>query len=422
MSYESTLEYIHAVQWRGQKPGLSRTQSLLAHLGNPERALKFVHVGGTNGKGSTCAMLASVLRAAGYRTGLYTSPYINCFRERIQVDGEMIPPQALEAVVDEIRPWADAMADPPSEFELITAAALRYFRQQRCDIVVLEVGLGGEFDATNVIPAPEVAVLTAIGLDHTAVLGGTVEAIARTKSGIIKPGSAVVSYGQPPEANAVIQDVCARQGTPLYTVNFDALNIKNQDISGTVFDFSGRGDLFLPLPGSYQPKNAAVALTALDVLRRRGWNIPEDAIRTGLAAVQWPGRFEVLSRSPLFLLDGSHNPQGMAATTESLRRLLPGQKFIFLISMMADKVVDAMLSLLLPLAADFVAVAADIPRAMPAEALAERVRGLGGAVTVCSTIPEGVRTARALAGDGAVCALGTLYFSGDVRRAFGDMK
>lgn len=419
MSYESTLAYIHGVQWRGQKPGLDRIRTLLNHLGHPEERLKFVHIGGTNGKGSTAALMESVLRKAGYRTGLYTSPFINRFNERIRVDGQEITDEALELIVNEIRPFADAMEDLPSEFELITAVAMVYFSRMGCDIVVLEVGMGGEFDATNVIPCPEVAVLTAIGLDHTAVLGPTVADIARTKSGIIKEGGDVVSYGHLPEADAEIEAACQRNHATLWPVDFDRLVLKDLTLDERTFDLGPIQDLKMPLLASYQPKNAAVAVTALSVLAHKGWHITEQNIRDGFAAVQWPGRFEVLGRHPIFLLDGSHNPQGTAATVESLQELFPGQKFVFLLSIMADKDVDTMLSLLAPLAQQFFTVTADNPRAMPADQLADKLQALGCRAECCASIPEAVAAAQGAAGyDGRVCALGTLYFSGDVRRAF----
>jgi dihydrofolate synthase/folylpolyglutamate synthase len=419
MSYESTLAYIHHVEWRGQKPGLSRTQTLLAALGNPEQQLRFVHVAGTNGKGSTAACIASILQAAGYRVGLYTSPYINRFNERIQVNGCPISDADLERVVAEVRPFADAMEDAPTEFELITALGLQYFRAQQCDIVVLEVGLGGELDSTNVIPAPECAVITALGLDHTSVLGSTLTEIAAAKAGIIKPGTSVVSYGGTQEGDAVIAAKCAATGCPLYSAPFDTLTIHETGIDGSRFDFAGLTDLHLPLLGSYQPKNAAVAITAAQVLAQKGWNISPEALRQGIATVSWPGRFELLSRSPMLILDGSHNPHGMRATVESLRAVFPGKKFTFLLSVMADKDYGEMLALLAPLAERFYTVTANTPRALPAPALAEVCRTYGVPAVACDSIPAGLEAALAGAGqDGITVALGTLYFSGDVRQAF----
>lgn len=422
MTYEEALSYIHSICWKGSKLGLDRTRELLGKLDDPQKELKFIHIAGTNGKGSTAAMLSSILEEAGYRVGLYTSPFINRFNERIQVDGQPIGDEELEQLVERIRPAADAMTEVPTEFEVITALGMLYFAQKHCDIVVLEVGLGGELDSTNVIDPPECAVITALGMDHVKELGPTLADIARAKAGIIKPGSPVVSYGGAPEADTVIAAATEAQGAPLTVVDFDRLRVGEGSLEALHFDFDGLENLTLPLVGSYQPRNAAVAITALRVLRGRGWRIPDEAIRQGLANVRWPGRFEVLRADPVFLLDGSHNAHGMRATVESLKARLPGQKFVFLLSIMADKDVDEMLDLLLPLADQFVTVTAHTPRALPAEELASRIAQRGGRAEAAGSISEGVRRAIALAGEGPVCALGTLYFSGEVRQAFKEVN
>lgn len=253
MNYEQAMEYIHAVQWAGHKPGLSRTRTLLAALCDPHKRLRFVHVAGTNGKGSTAAMLASCLQAAGYRVGLFTSPFINRFNERIQVDGQQIPDEELVQLVERVQPAADAMTDVPTEFEIITALGMLYFARKQCDIVVLEVGLGGTLDSTNVIENPECAVITALGMDHVRELGPTLADIAAAKAGIIKPGCPVVSYGGVPEADAVIRRVAAEQNAPLTEVDFHNLQIDGGDLDAVTFDFDGLDGVHLPLIGSYQP-------------------------------------------------------------------------------------------------------------------------------------------------------------------------
>ena len=417
MTYEEALNAIHAVHWQGHKPGLERTRALLSALGDPHKALRFVHVAGTNGKGSTAAMLDSCLRAAGYKTGLFTSPYINRFNERVQVDGVPIPDGDLVRLVERVQPAAAAMADTPTEFEFITALGMLWFAEQRCDIVVLEVGLGGALDSTNVIDPPECAVITALGLDHVKELGPTLADIAAAKAGIIKPGSPAVSYGGAPEADRVIAAAAHACGAPLTVVDFTRLRLRGAGLDGQTFDFDGLDGLTLPLLAGYQPRNAAVAVTALRALRARGWDIPDEAIRRGLASVRWPGRFELLRRSPPFLLDGSHNAHGMRATADSLRSLFPGQKFVFLVSIMADKDADEMLRLLLPLAKAFVTVTAPSPRAIPAADLAARIEALGGSAEPAASIPAAVERTAALAAGGPAAALGTLYFSGEVRQA-----
>lgn len=421
MDYQEALAYIHAVHWQGHKPGLDRIRALLAALGDPHKQLRFVHVAGTNGKGSTAAMLDSCLRCAGYRVGLFTSPYINRFNERIQVDGVPIPDNDLVRLVEQVQPAASAMADVPTEFELITALGMLYFVQTRCDIVVLEVGLGGALDSTNVIDPPECAVITALGMDHVKELGPTLADIAAAKAGIIKPGSPVVSYGGVPEADQVIARTAAAQGAPLTVADFGKLALRDASLEGQTFDYDGLQGLTLPLLASYQPRNAAVAIEALRALRTRGWQIPDSAIRQGLAQVRWPGRFELLRRDPPFLLDGSHNAHGMRATVESLRARFPGEKFVFLVSIMADKDADEMLRLLLPLAKGFVTVTAPSPRAIPAEELAARIEALGGRAEPAGSIPAAVARVCALAGRGPAAALGTLYFSGEVREAVADL-
>ncbi|MEL4106004.1 folylpolyglutamate synthase/dihydrofolate synthase family protein [Oscillospiraceae bacterium WX1] len=418
MSYESTLEYIHSVKWQGSKPGLDRTKTLLKALGNPEKTLKFIHIAGTNGKGSTAACLSSVLRKAGYKTGLYTSPYILRFNERMQVNGAHIADSELERLTDVIRPFADAMADPPTEFELITALAMLYFKEQQCDIVVLEVGMGGELDSTNVIDTPEVAVITAIGLDHVAELGATLEEIAKAKAGIIKEGGDVVVYGGDPAVEAVFEQTCREQNAHLIKADFTRLTVHDFGLDAVTFDMKPYTDLRLPLVGTYQPYNAALAITALECMRSKGYHITDDDIKTGLAAVSWPGRFEVLLKAPVFVLDGAHNPHGLTATAESLARHFGGRKIVFLMGVMADKDVDAMAELLVPLAQAFVTVMPHNPRAMKAERLRDILAPYGKPTTACATIPAGVSAAIRQAGvDGVVCALGSLYFSGDIREA-----
>ena len=414
-----TLEYIHSVKWQGSKPGLERTRELLAALGNPEKALKFVHIAGTNGKGSTAACVASVLQKSGYRTGLYTSPYILRFNERMQVDGEHITDEELERFTNEIRPFADAMTDPPTEFELITALAMKYFLNKKCDIVVLEVGMGGELDSTNVIDKPEVAIITAIGYDHVKELGPTLRDIAGAKAGIIKIGCDVVIYGCDAEVGDVFEKVSAERSASLSRADFSRIECEEYSLGGVTLSLKPYGKITLPLIGAYQPKNAVVAVTALELLRDKGYKISDSDITVGLADVRWPGRFEILGRDPVFVLDGAHNPQGIKATADSLRRHFGERKIIFIIGVMADKDVDLMISYIAQQAEAFIAVRPDNPRAMDEKKLAEKLSGYSAPAYARDTIRDGVADAIRMAGkEGIVCALGSLYFSGDIREAY----
>ena len=422
MDIQEALQYIHSVSWMGTIPGLERVRELLERMGNPQRGMKVVHIAGTNGKGSTAAMLASVLTRAGYRTGLYTSPYIMRFNERIQVDGEQIPDAEICALAEFVRPHAEAMAQHPTEFEIVTAIGFEYFRRRQCDIVVLEVGMGGEWDATNVVEDTEAAVLTNIGLDHTRVLGGTVWEIARTKSGIIKPGRPCVLYHQQASVEMVVEEACRDLCAPLAKVDFDALVPIADGLGGQRFDWRDIKGLCLPLLGAHQLRNACTALTTLMVLRGRGWNIPETAIREGLASVTWPGRFQLLLNKPLFIVDGGHNPQCLQALQDALRRYLPGRRIVFLNGCMADKDYAGMFDYLLPFAQEFVTVTPANPRALPAEDLAAHLAGRGERATPCATVAEGVQTALRKAGpDGVVCACGSLYMIGEIANAVDDI-
>lgn len=419
MTGEEAVAYIHSYGWEKHAPGLFRVRELLRRLGDPQDGLKFIHVAGTNGKGSVCACLASMLEAAGYRVGLNTSPHLERFHERIRVNGELIGDGALAALTERVREAAGAMEEHPTEFELITAIAFLHFRREHCDIVVLETGLGGALDASNVIGTPEVAVLTAMGMDHAAILGPTLTEIAAAKAGIIKPGGDVASRGGCGEADEVFRRICRERGAALTELDLGRLTVQRLSLEGTVFDFSPYKGLTIPLGGTYQAENAALALTALERLRKKGWKVPEEAVRRGLAAVRWPGRFEVLGRSPLFLLDGAHNAHGMRAAVESLKALLPGRRLVFLLGVLSDKNAGEMLDLLAPLAEQAFVLRPDSPRALEPEALRALLAERGVSARPCASVEEGVAAALAAAGrDGAVCALGSLYLCGEVRTAY----
>ncbi len=419
MTYNEALTYIHSICWKGSKLGLDRTRELLGKLGNPEKQLKFIHIAGTNGKGSCAAMLSSILEEAGYHTGLYTSPFINRFNERMQIDHQCIPDDELAELTEYIRPFADGMEDSPTEFELITALAMVYFARHKCDIVVLEVGMGGELDSTNIIDVPEAAVIMAMGLDHVKELGPTMADIARAKAGIIKEGGDVVIYGGNPEADPVFEEVCAQRSAKLHKADFSAIVPGPFGLDGQSFSYGAWKDLQIPLVGVYQMRNAAVVLETVQVLRGKGWHISDAAVASGLKNTRWPARFEVLRRDPVFIVDGGHNPHGIRATAESLQRLFPGKKFTFVTGVMADKDVESILGLIVPLADQFFTVRPDNPRAMSAEELADRIRAMGAKATPCESVAAGVaRAVEAEGKDGVACALGSLYMSGDVRACF----
>ena len=418
MTLDEALYYIHSVCWKGSMPSLERISALLDKMGHPERTLKYVHVTGTNGKGSTCAMLASMLQKAGYKTGLYTSPYIVRFNERIQINGVQISDADICRITEQIKPLADSIFEQPTEFEMVTALGFAYFAEQKCDIVVTEVGMGGEFDATNVIPAPEAAVVCNIGLDHTEVLGDTLEKIAATKAGIIKSGCDAVIYREKPSVEAVFEERCKKLNVPLHKADFDSLHSVSHSLEGQVFDWGRFQGLHLPLLGEHQLHNAAVALTTAAVLQQRGWRLSDQNIRDGLADVQWPGRFELLRREPLFIADGGHNPQCIEALVGNIQEYLAGRELTVLTGVLGDKDYHCMYSCVAPFAKEFVTITPANPRAMSSEDLAAYLRQFGRPVTACASAAEGVRTAIAHAGkDGVVLCYGSLYMLGDVKAA-----
>ena len=418
MNVEQAIDYIHSKFRKGATPGLHRINELLDKIGHPERGLKFIHVAGTNGKGSTASMTASILNAAGYRTGLFTSPYIYRFHERIQLCGEQIDDRDLEDVVNYIYPFAEEMPEQVTEFELVCAIAFEYYRRKNADIIVLECGMGGEKDATNVIPVPEVAVITNIGLDHTDALGDTPTKIARAKAGIFKPGCRAVTYRCAPDVEEVFETVCTEKNIPLRKAEFDTLVNKSLDLYGQSFDCGHRKDLYLPLLGEHQMFNASVVLSIIDSLREGGWEISEESIRAGMKNVTWPGRFDIVSRDPLFIIDGGHNPQCIDALVKNIRDYLAGRKVIALTGVLADKDYGEMFRPVMDLVEEFVCITPDSPRRLMAAELAEHLQEKGAIATACESVEDAVKLAIHRAGEnGAVLCFGSLYSIGAIRGA-----
>ncbi len=412
------VELIHQLAWVGQKPGLERIRRLLGRLGDPQKELKFVHIAGSNGKGSTAAMLASVLTAAGLRTGLYTSPHLWHFHERFRVDGVPIPGEKLADIAAQVL----EAAEDQTEFELMTAIGMVCFLRSKCDIVVLETGLGGRLDSTNIIGKPEAAVVTHIGLEHTELLGDTLEKIAAEKAGIIKEGCDVVLYRQDRGVIETVEDACRRAGNSerLWLTDPSALEVISSGLEGQTFRYQGLGPFRIPLLGEYQLYNAAVVLETVNALRSRGWDIPEEAVVQGLEQARWPGRLELVRRKPDVILDGGHNPQCMEALSRALGELYPGKKLVFLTGVLADKNWRAMAVELLPLAKEFYTITPDSPRAMAAQELAQYFSGQGVKATPCDTIHEGLERSMEAAGpEGIVCVCGSLYMIGEARHLLG---
>jgi dihydrofolate synthase/folylpolyglutamate synthase len=438
-SYQEALDYLYSFtdygnlrtyRYSAETFDLGRMRALMAALGNPHDRFPSLHVTGTKGKGSTSALCAAVLRRAGYRTGFYSSPHLQDFRERIQVDGQLIAPEDLVETVAEIRP-AVAAIPGLTAFELITATAFVYFARRQVDFAVIEVGLGGRLDATNVI-TPLVSAITSLSYDHMHLLGNSLAEIAGEKAGIIKVGVPVVSAPQQPEALAVIERVAAERGAPLWVIGRDWLYaVEQYSLEGQSFSVwpAGNGNsraaarLKIPLLGAFQAENGAVAYVALRRLRERGLAIPDKVFQAGFGRVDWPGRFEVLSRgSPALVADCAHNGESARRLVEALDDYFPGRPVTLLFGASADKDVTAMFDALLPRVERAVMTQAIHPRAIDPDELAGQAAAYGVPAEAAAPVAEALRRALQAAGArGVVVATGSLFVVAEVRAAWDEL-
>lgn len=417
MNYTETLAWIHGTERFGSRLGLGRMGRLLHRMGNPHLKVPYIHVAGTNGKGSTTTMIASALTAGGFKTGRFISPFILEFRERMQIDGEMIPEAALAALATRLRPIAEefkAAGDPVTEFELVTVLGLTWFAEEGCDIAVLEVGLGGRLDATNIIPPPLAAVITRIDYDHTAILGDTLAAIAGEKCGIIKRGSTVICYpDQTEEALAVIRRRAAEEGDPLLLPDTAQLTVLSSDLTGSRIRYKGT-ELFIPLSGPHQILNAVTALEALASLSGSRFALPPAAVAAGFAAARFPARLELLRQTPPVLVDGAHNPNGGTALCRALQSLrLHGLTAV--VGMLRDKDCLPVLRMMAPYCARMIVTTVPSPRSFSAEEFADLARQVCPDVAVCPDCEAAARLALAADDGQGVLVFGSLYLASAVR-------
>ena len=344
MTYQQALDYIHNNSWTNSAPGLSRISKLLELLGRPQKQLRFIHVAGTNGKGSFCSILSEILVSAGMKVGRFTSPYIKRFNDRICINGKEIPDNDLARLTEYVKPYAETLAEKATEFELICAIGMLYFLDEKCDVVILEAGLGGRLDSTNVIDSPDLSVITSIDYDHTAILGDTLEKIASEKAGIIKEGSPVLVGDVSGTVKNVIVNKAKDKNAPVFFCDYTTLNIKEFSLEGTVFDYLEHEDLHLSLLGEYQTKNAALAISAANLVQER-YSIRKENIYEGVKNAVWNARFEVLDKSIPLIYDGGHNPQGVRECVKSIKKYFKDQKVILITSMMKDKEYKKMIEL-----------------------------------------------------------------------------
>ena len=419
MNCNEAIEYIHSLEKFGINPGLERIRALCNLLGNPQKKLKVIHVAGTNGKGSTSTMISNVLRKSGYNTGLFISPYVTDFRERIQYNGNMIDKYDLAECVEKVKTAVDVLNETgiqPTEFEALTAAAFVYFEMKKCDFVVLEVGLGGRLDSTNVIEAPYATVITSISLDHTAILGDTIEEIAHEKCGIIKFGAETVLYPfQDEKVYAIVEKNCKDKCNDLRIPDINKLRIIDEKLEGTVANYDGI-EFLLPLAGEHMIYNACTAIEAVRSLSRLGIIISDKAISEGIAMSVMPARMELIKKHPVIILDGGHNEGCVKVLSDFIKKHLEGRRIIMVSSMMSDKDYMSYLSIVAPLSDVFIATRVDMLRALPS---GELMISASAFCKNCHDVPNPskaiVAARNIMQDDDVLIVCGSFYLAGDIR-------
>ncbi|WMM23690.1 folylpolyglutamate synthase/dihydrofolate synthase family protein [Tissierella sp. MB52-C2] len=424
MKYQEALEYINDKDKYGSRLGLDSIGKLMSLLGNPQEGLKYIHIGGTNGKGSTSSYMAHCLEAGEYKVGLFTSPYIERFNERIQINGQDIPDDTLGRITGLIKEKANIMVqegyEHPTTFEIVTAIGFMYFKEENVDYVILEVGLGGRYDSTNIISSPLASIITTLDYDHIDVLGDTLDKIAYQKAGIIKENSMVVSYPQEAEALEVIKKAAEEKESDFYLCPMENIVVKEVNGSGSTFDFYYKNielkDIKISMLGEYQVYNATLALTTILILKEKGLvHITEEQIREGLKKTKWPGRLEVIRKNPTFLIDGAHNVQGISQLKKALS-LFNYNKLILGLGILKDKDSSHMVELLAPLADEIVVTEVNMPRKLDAEDLAKEISKYNQNVVVEKDIKKAIEKALELAKeDDMIVFGGSLYLIGEVR-------
>ena len=428
MNYEEAREYLDQVSKGGSVLGLDNMRELLKRLENPQDGLKFVHISGTNGKGSVLAYVSTVFKEAGYRTGRYISPTLFSYREKIQVNESFIGREDLAHLTEEVKKAAEEMQNSgkgfPTIFEIETALAFLYFAEQKCDIVILETGLGGALDATNVIKTSVMEVITSISMDHMEFLGDTLGKIALQKAGIIKPHTSVVSAVQDMEAMEVIRDVCRKKECVFDTVDQEQIKDISYGYEGQSFSYKDWKNIKISLMGSYQIKNAALALEAIEALRKLGYELNDKAVYQGMKTAVWKGRFTVISKEPFIIMDGAHNQAAAEELVRSLKLYYPGKKFYYIFGMFRDKDYHQVIRLTAPLAEHIVTVETpENPRALPAEELKKAVAEVNPSVEAAGSLRMAVnRVMEQIDKDAVIVIFGSLSFLGEAEMAVNRYK
>lgn len=426
MDMKEVISLVNTNRGDGRKASLTRMCKLMEKLGNPQEHCRFIHVAGTNGKGTTCAFSASVLQEAGYKTGLFISPHLESINERIRINQKYISNEEFIEVTEEV---ASSVAEVEEElnetlysFEILTAVAFVYFAKHACDIVVLETGIGGRLDATNVISTPEVAIMTSIGLDHTSTLGNSLEEIAKEKAGIIKSKGSVICYPASAAILSIFQQKIAEEQGDLYTVNPQRIKRMPTTVDGEIFDYKVFSSIKLRMIGVHQIVNAVLAIEAMTVLQKKGWKISNQQIKKGIMQTFWPGRMEKLNERPLVLIDGAHNEQGVDLLRQNIESVVPNKKITFVIGMMKDKPYEEMIEKMEEKAKMFYFISPDPIRGFDSIKEAKRMHKKGIGADIFENIDDIIQFIRASSTEEIIVAFGSLYLIGDLRKAWKKAK
>lgn len=415
MNYKESKEYLKDLSSKGMILGLDNIKKLMESFGRPDKRLKFIHVAGTNGKGSVCTYLSNILSESGYKTGVYTSPEVYKFNERFVINGEMASDEEIAEIVSDIRLISENENIQLTAFEVETALAVLYFAKNNCEFAILEVGLGGTLDATNFIDKPELGVLVEIGLDHTGILGDTLAEIASAKAGIIKENSVNISYRQRPEAKEVLDNKCFEENASISYIDLDDVELLEKSLQGQKFNYKKYTNIEISMLGSYQPYNASLAIEACDKLNELGHEISQDALRRGLKKAKIRGRFELINTNPVVIIDGAHNPDGAEVLAESLREFFPGKKHLFVFGSMRDKDYETVIDISLPFAKKYYTVMPNNDRALSSFELKRIIKEKGGDAVACGAVSIALITAlKEAEEDDTIICFGSLYQVGQI--------
>ena len=426
MNYKEALKYIEETHKFGIRLGLDNMNKLLDLLGNPQDNLNIIHMSGTNGKGSTCSFITSILKEAGYKVGLYTSPFLETFTERIRINGENIPEEDVARIISLIKEKIEQMVKEgysyPTEFEIVTTMAFYYYYEQNVDYVALEVGLGGRYDATNIIKSSQVSVIGSISLDHTNILGDNISKIAYEKGGIIKENGVAIVYNQSDEVKNVIKQICYDKNATYIETNFDDIDIKKSDIYSQVYDVTifdeSYENIEIKLIGEHQINNSILALTVIKYLEcNKGLKIDDKSIRRGLINTKWPGRIEKISENPLFIIDGAHNEDGALSLAKAIDKNFKDRNLTLLIGMLEDKDIDSVLDILIPKFNKVITTTPDNPRAIDSSKLKDKILRHTDNVVDKKNIEKALNyTLESSSDNDVIISAGSLYMIGSIRR------